>query len=72
MYSVYETVNILYDAAAIARGGNNYSPTHQMQVEFGFGEYFFFKLTRFFFLLSVSLFSPLIDQSCKKIMCEGW
>jgi hypothetical protein len=48
-----------------SRGGNNHSPTRQMRVEFGMGEYFF-KLTRqlgeCFFLLSVSLFSPLFES----------
>jgi hypothetical protein len=36
------------------RGGNNHSPTRQMRVEFGIGECFF--------LLSVSLFSLLIES----------
>jgi hypothetical protein len=53
------------------RGGNNHSPTRQMRVEFGIGEYFF-KPTRqlgeYLFLLSVSLFSPLIEPYSSTIM----
>jgi hypothetical protein len=48
-----------------SRGGNNHSPTRQMQVEFGIASHFFnllASLASVFFLLSVSLFTPLIES----------